>query len=189
LKLLFIDIDNTIGNLISHYLKEYNKQFNASFNITHPETFNTYSFPEYTKFESSSYEEELEKMYKIFNTENFWKTIPLIDYADEVIKELNNIYDIYLLTSPSFKSPYFFNERLNWVEEKLPFFDYHKIIFCENKGMFKTRSILIDDMPKNLTAFRGKTIKINYRYNQQVLTNADFYTTEWQRVPELLKQL
>jgi 5'(3')-deoxyribonucleotidase len=187
LRTLLIDIDNTIGNLISHYLKYYNNLYNANFKISCLDTFDTIYFPEYTSTLYSSPEEEKKKLIEIFNSKGFWESLPLLEKSDEVLKELNTSYNIYLLTSPSFNSTYFFTERIKWVKKNLPFFDYEKLIFCSNKNLFKSDYILIDDYPKNLKNFEGKTIKIKYPFNHETKTDGEFFPSEWEKVPDILK--
>jgi 5'(3')-deoxyribonucleotidase len=190
MKTLLIDIDNTIGNLIGHYLSTYNLKYNSCID-TNIEKFDKWGFPEFTHSynKSSSFEEEKEKMINIFNSSGFWETLPLLPNSDKVLKFLNKKYDIYLVTSPSFESPFFFTERIKWVKNNLSFFDYKKLIFCKNKSLFKSNYILIDDYPENLLNFEGKTIKINYKFNEHVNSTENFNPYDWKLVPNLLKKL
>jgi 5'(3')-deoxyribonucleotidase len=187
MKTILIDIDNTIGNLIKHYLSFYNYLFQKSFNLECLDTFNNYDFPSYTNIGDTTIEVETQKMHQIFNSKDFWGTIPMLPHATEVLNYLNVKYDIYLLTAPSFESTYFFSERIKWVKTNLPFFDYKKLIFCKNKNLFKSNFILIDDYPANLETFNGKTVKIKYKFNSHIKTNGEFFPHEWEKVPHILK--
>jgi 5'(3')-deoxyribonucleotidase len=192
-KIIFIDIDNTLGMLIKQYLTFYNNLFIGYFEYLETDvldTYDEYDFPTYTKeAHNSSFKLEKDRMIQIFNTDKFWETMQVLPGATEVFKQLNSDYDCYLLTAPSFKSKKFFTERLTWVENNFPFFDYHKIIFCENKSLFRSNAILIDDYGKNLETWRGKTIKINYRYNNGVRSDRNVNPLEWEKVPQLIREL
>jgi len=193
-KIVFIDVDNTIAKLIEHYIKYYNDIFMK--NEKHLDTqisniLNTHDFREYTLSlrPDSTYEEEFRRLTIIFNSRNFWKTVDTLPNVKEILPILDEKYEIYLLTAPSFKSPHFFSERLEWVQKTFPKFNYEKLIFCKNKSLFRPDSILIDDYPVNLINWRGKSIKVNYKYNEDIKTDKNFYPNEWERVPELLKEL
>jgi 5'(3')-deoxyribonucleotidase len=162
MRTLFIDIDNTTGRLMEHYLETYNEMFNDNLDVDVLKTYDKYDFPTYTfsKKPDSTFKIEKEKMISIFNTANFWFTIPVFPKVSFILKKLYEKYDCYFLTSPSFGSPMFFFERLQWVKENFPFFDYHKIIFSQNKSLFKDGSILIDDYGENIDNWVGPKIKI-----------------------------
>jgi len=199
-KFLFIDVDNTLANLTKHYLTWYNNLFiyntldEDPFNTDILENFDAYDFIDYTirnrKTKSViSYEEEKNRLIKIFNSEGFWESIPLLPNADKILYELDKEYETYLVTKPSFKSKYFFSGRLFWVENRLSDFDHEKLIFCKNKSLLRSDGILIDDFPDNLINWRGKTIKVKYKFNEKTKSNKEFFPYEWEKVPDLIKEL
>lgn len=190
MRLLFIDIDNTVANLIGSYLNYYNKEFDAKFNLDCLDTFDQYDFACYTSRdrEEKSYNEEKDKMIKIFNSDNFWDRLPLFENAKEVIHKLSSEWDIYFLTSPSFKSTHFFSGRMTWLNNNFPSLA-EKVIFSGNKGLFTKNSILIDDHPDALLQFRGKTIKMAYMYNRGIKTDASSSYKKWLDIPDILRTI
>jgi 5'(3')-deoxyribonucleotidase len=190
MKLLFIDIDGTTADLITHYFTWYNGMYNIDYRLKDSSEFDSWDFEDYICRQNKNTSKEIEskRIYTIFSSETFWETEPFFQNAFETIKYLDKNYDTYFLTSPSFNSPFFFNERVKWVKKNLPFFDYHKLIFSENKSIFK-EGILIDDRPDNLEYFNGKTIKVNYKYNEKTKSDANFFSRDWYTVPSLLEKL
>jgi 5'(3')-deoxyribonucleotidase len=183
---VFVDIDNTLGNLTAHYLSWYNSFYNTDLSVDNKTLF-TYDIPSTT---GTDHEEETRRFIQIFNSPGFWLNEPLFPDAADALELLNNKYEVYLLTTPSWKSTYYFPERLKWIENKLPFMDYHRTIFCQNKGIFLSKSILIDDFHENLAKFRGKTIRSVWGYNEDCLSNRSFDPVdEWSLVPDMVKQV
>jgi 5'(3')-deoxyribonucleotidase len=198
---IFIDIDNTMSNLIGHYITWYNNLFIYTTEKEKPldndilHIIDNWDFPSYLNKNKNSASLEIEKsrLVKIFNSQGFWSTLPLFPNVEEIINELIlRKYEIYFLTAPSFNSQYFFNERISWVKRNFPQFNYEKLIFCKPKHLLYNefnRSVLIEDFPENLLNWGGKTIKVNYSYNENIKSTKSFDPKNWKIVPQLLEEL
>jgi len=186
---IFIDVDCTIANLLAHYVSWHNELFGTNISVDYKDINEPRFIQLIAKMTGLPKEVEEQYHHTIFNSKDFWRTIPLFPNAATTIKLLNESHEIYLLTAPSFKSTYFFHDRLLWVAENLPFLEMKQVIFCENKALFLSDSILIDDYPINIQNWRGQTIRVNYVYNEQYKADREFAPYEWEKVPGLIEEL
>lgn len=193
MKKIFIDIDGVTGNLVKNYIIYYNELTKRKID---PEKFDV-PFFDFAKFTLSEYpmsnlDYENSMVPIIFNTEGFWKTIPSMH--EDVVKNVKELYDtykdhVYFLTAPAFESKIFFQERIEWIKNNFPFFDIRKLIFCYDKSIFDSNSILIDDRYENLAYWLGWTIKVKYKHNEGVRTHRSIYYYEWNKIPQFVKEI
>lgn len=107
-------------------------------------------------------EQDVEKFWEEIQDENFYENSELIEDCYEVIKELNDHYDIYIVTAYIWRhhidiSGKNLNNKYNFLREKLPFIDSKKYIFTTNKNILKF-DIKIDDRPSNLEGASRKIL-------------------------------
>ena len=92
---------------------------------------------------------------------DFYQNAELLDGCYEVLKRLNDMYDIYIVTSYLWKdvvdiSGNTLRDKYNYLREKLPFIKPEKYIFTTNKTIINF-DIRIDDKIENLA---GASIKL-----------------------------
>lgn len=84
-----------------------------------------------------------------YANKNLYENSPLLDGCFEVLKKLNEKYDVYIVTSYIWNKYIFDPEenlknKYNYLKEKLPFIDPRKYIFADNKKIMNF-DIRIDD--------------------------------------------
>ena len=74
----------------------------------------------------------------------FFRNLEPIENALESYKKLEEYYDVWILTSPSYHNPLCYSEKREWVETYLGLETCRKLIISPNKGLLKG-DYLIDD--------------------------------------------
>ena len=89
----------------------------------------------------------------------FFLKLEEIPDAIESFKILQEKYDVWILTRPSFKNVNCFSEKAQWVLEHLGFDVLEKTIMCGDKSLLKG-DYLIDDMNTDKQSeFEGEWIE------------------------------
>lgn len=75
---------------------------------------------------------------------DFFRNLKPIDGAIDAVNRLRKIYDVYVLTAPSYKNPLCYMEKRIWIEEKFDMDMVQRLIISPNKSLLKG-DYLIDD--------------------------------------------
>ena len=87
-----------------------------------------------------------------------FKTIPPMKDAVKSFQELSQHFDIYILSTPPWKNPSAWSDKLYWVKTHLGDCAYKRLILTHHKNLNKG-DFLIDDRDKNGAAeFEGEWI-------------------------------
>jgi 5'-nucleotidase len=112
----------------------------------------------------------------------FFRDIPVMADAQEVIKKLHDKYEIFVVSAAN-EFPLSLSEKLEWLEEYFPFIGWKYTVFCGHKYMVKA-DYLIDDQPRNLATFEGKGLLFDAPHNQDI---TDFQRVHsWKEIEKLL---
>lgn len=170
-----IDMDEVIADFYVKDLQMYNELFDADLNI------NDLS----DQYVSELYPETNTIMKFIRNTKGFFKDLPVMEDAQEVIQELLDKHEIFI-TSAAMDFPNSFDDKFYWLQNHFPFIDKTNIVFCGNKSIIKA-DYLIDDHVHHFNGFSGEGILFTAHHNKKL----DFpcRVDNWQEVRELFKQL
>ena len=149
MKTLMVDMDNVItNNDFTLFLEEFlNKKLDFDkINV------------KYRQDVINGKEEEFKYIYEY---KNIYEKSPLLEGCFEVLKELNNKYDIYIVTSYIWGKDIInpaenLKNKFNYLKEKLPFINPSKYIFTENKKIMHF-DIRIDD---RLSGLENGNIKL-----------------------------
>lgn len=144
---LFIDFDDTIIETMRTYCRVYNflYQFNKN-----------YKFADYTKVTQWDFSDvcplTIEDPNEIFESPLFFNTATLQPNANEILKELNKKYELYIVT---IGTPRNIELKARWIGKRLPFIDnlillYNKEIKMDKSIIDMSGGILIDDHINNL---------------------------------------
>ena len=93
----------------------------------------------------------------------FFREIPPMTGAKEVIRDLMGHYEIFITTA-AMEYPNSFNEKYDWIKEHLPFFPDSHIVFCGDKSIIQA-DFLIDDSPHHFSRFMGQGILFTAPHN------------------------
>ncbi|MDA0195832.1 MAG: 5'(3')-deoxyribonucleotidase [Bacteroidetes bacterium] len=97
--------------------------------------------------------EQLAIVKQIPHTENFFHDLNVIENSQEIMAELYNRHDVYIV-SAAMEYPFSLKAKKDWLEQHFPFIHWKKIIFCGDKSIIGT-DYLIDDHVFNLETFKG----------------------------------
>jgi 5'(3')-deoxyribonucleotidase len=90
----------------------------------------------------------------------------MIEDSQEVIKELNQHYEIFIATA-AMELPTSFTSKYEWLKEHFSFLNERNLVFCGDKSIIKA-DYLIDDSPRNFIGFEGQGILFTNPYNLHV---------------------
>ncbi len=171
MKRILIDMDHVMAEITSQYLAYYKERTGkeidkASLNGK-PET---EAFPD-------------GKLVKAFlHTPGFFRTAPVIAGSQEVIKLLNEHYEVFIV-SAAMEFPQSLIEKYEWLQEHFPFISWQQVTFCGSKRITHG-DYMIDDHLKNLDHFNGEKLLFTAPHN----INITKYTrvNNWQEVAGIL---
>lgn len=104
------------------------------------------------------------------NAPGFFRDIKVMPGAQEVVRELYDKYDLYVVSAAmEFRNSLI--DKFDWLAEYFPFISWKNIIFCGNKIV--DVQILIDDRIRNFAGFDGRKILFSSPHN--------YYITEYER--------
>ncbi|MNK43738.1 putative 5'(3')-deoxyribonucleotidase [compost metagenome] len=171
-KRLAVDQDNVIADLLSEWVRRYNLDYNDNIK---PEQVNAWNWSHLCKPECG------DKIYSYMDDQDLFLSLPVMEDSQEVLKELNYIYDIYIVTAP-------FNinnvvPKYTWLKKHFPFLDPDKFVFTRDKTIINAE-YLIDDKPSNLEGFQGHKIMYDAPHNKD--ENRFYRVNNWIEVKDIL---
>lgn len=113
---------------------------------------------------------------RYLRTPGFFRTLPVAANAKEVVKELSEHYDIFVV-SAAMQFPLSLAEKKEWLDEHFPFISWTNIVFCGDKHIIHT-DYLLDDHVKNLRTFSGTGLLFDAFHN--------VHETEFERMADWL---
>lgn len=76
----------------------------------------------------------------------FFSSLDPLPGAIDAYHTLEEYYEVYILTAPSYLNPLCYTEKRVWVEQHLGLLTTRNLIICQRKGLLKG-DYLIDDHP------------------------------------------
>lgn len=150
-KRIAIDMDEVIADVYHKFLELYERDFGYR---PKKETYwgkKIYSTP------------KAKHIRDYLHDKGFFADLPVMKDSQEVIQELQQKYDIYLVTAAmEFRNS--FEDKFDWVREHFPFIHWKNIVFCGDKSLIKT-DYMIDDHVSNLETFEGKGLLYTSTHN------------------------
>jgi 5'(3')-deoxyribonucleotidase len=130
----------------------------------------------------------LQVIEKIFNIDEFWLTIPIMENSQEILEKLNRDYNVFVATIARKKAiKYDAREaKKKYLKKYYPYIDTTHILFRHDKWNINYHYIM-DDSPEILIncANRGKgqIIKFELKYNEELF--ADHSVKNWKQVEKI----
>ncbi|MEO0627107.1 MAG: 5'(3')-deoxyribonucleotidase [Bacteroidota bacterium] len=91
---------------------------------------------------------------KSLHNPGWFADLPVIDNAPKIVAKLYEKHEVFIVSSATeFKHSMF--DKMEWLEQHFPFISHRRIVFCGDKSIAHG-DYLIDDKPKNLSAFSGE---------------------------------
>lgn len=108
-------------------------------------------------------EERREAIQRHLYQPGFFREIPPMTGAREVIRDLMAHYEVFITTA-AMEYPNSFTEKYEWIKDHLPFFPDSHIVFCGDKSIIHA-DFLIDDSPHHFLRFTGQGILFSAPHN------------------------
>jgi 5'-nucleotidase len=112
----------------------------------------------------------------------FFRDIPLMPDAQEVVAKLYEKYEIFVVSAAT-EFPNSLAEKFEWLEDYFPYIGWTHTVFCGHKWMIRA-DYIIDDHEKNLINFQGKGLLFDAVHNKHI---TDFQrVNSWKDIESLL---
>ena len=127
-------------------------------------------------------EKEYKSLFKQVYEPGFFRDIPVMEGAQDVVARLYGQYDVFV-ASAAMEFPNSLREKHDWLNEHFPFISWKRYIFMGDKSVLNTE-YLIDDMPYNLATFQGEGLLFDGVHNRH--ETAYRRVKSWQDVADYL---
>lgn len=112
-------------------------------------------------FDENEYKVISERVYE----PGFFRDIPVMEGAREVISDLMQKYDVFVASAAQ-EFPNSLREKWDWLGEHFPDISWRNYIFLGDKSVLDT-DYLIDDLPRNLHTFKGEGLLFDALHNRE----------------------
>lgn len=138
---IIIDMDEVLADTYAKFIDLYDQGFGRRPSAEELHGIKVYDLPEAAELRKAMYEP------------GFFRDVALLPNAVEVVRELYNEYEVFIVTTAT-EFRYSFIDKYNWLEEHLPFIHHTRIVFCGDKRIVHG-DYMIDDKVMNLAGFNG----------------------------------
>jgi len=114
----------------------------------------------------------------------FFRSLPVMKGSIETVQKLNSEYDI-VVVSLATEFPNSLTDKILWLHDHFPFISWKQIVFCGDKSLVKA-DIMIDDHPKNLDVFPGKTYMFTQPLNLNIHNSRHIRVSSWAEIEKIL---
>ena len=171
-KRVLIDMDHVMADITSQYIQWYQRATGIKMDwkdlLGKPEDM---AFP------------EPRLIREFLNSPGFFATAPVITGSQSVIRELNQLYDVYIV-SAAMEFPQSLPEKYEWLLKHFPFIHWQQIIFCGSKKAV-SGDFMIDDHVKNLTHFKGEKLLFTATHNINMHDTGYRRVNNWEEIKDL----
>lgn len=88
---------------------------------------------------------------------NIFSKMDPIENALESVEALSDIFDVYILSSPSWGNPTAWSDKYEWIHKHLPFME-RKLILSSQKHLNRGEYIIDDRTSNGVSEFQGEHI-------------------------------
>jgi 5'-nucleotidase len=170
---LLIDMDDVMADTSQKIINMVNDTFGT--------TYTKEILTSNPKIKAEYQEKYLTQRHRLWD-KGFFRDIPLMPDAQEVIGELYKKYEIFIVSAAT-EFPNSMSEKLEWLEDYFPYIGWSHTVFCGHKWMIKA-DYIIDDHEKNLINFTGTGLLFDAPHNQHIV---DFQRVDsWKHVETIL---
>ena len=127
-------------------------------------------------------EDEYQTLSRRVYEPGFFRDIPVMEGAQEVIAELMQKYDVFVASAAQ-EFPNSLREKWDWLQEHFPAISWRNYIFMGDKSVLNT-DFLIDDLPRNIRTFQGQGLLFTALHNRD--ETAYQRVNNWQDVAAVL---
>ncbi|WP_020602965.1 5' nucleotidase, NT5C type [Spirosoma spitsbergense] len=150
-----IDMDDVMADTHSKFIRLYLEGEMPRYSL---EELREKSFHEL--FDEDEYQAISQRVYE----PGFFRDIPVMEGAQDVIADLMQTYDVYIASAAQ-EFPNSLREKWDWLQEFFPAISWRNYIFMGDKSVLNT-DFLIDDLPRNLRTFQGEGLLFDALHNR-----------------------
>ena len=169
MKRILVDMDGVIADVYTRFFELYEK-----------ETGKKKTMNEIIGFKEA---EAFPEVHRWVETPGFFRTIPVMNESQRVLKLLNERYDI-VIVSMATEFPYRLTDKQLWLNDNFPFISWKQVVLCGNKNLIKA-DLMIDDHFKNLDNFEGDTIMYIQPHNINNTSHNYKTVSSWTEIEKL----
>ena len=176
-KRIAIDMDEVMADLVTRELEWYKRD--CGIDITYKQLMEAGKHLYY--FVTEEHQEIIKaNWYK----KGFFADLPVIENAVEVIRELNDKYEIFVTTA-AMPFPNSFIEKQEWLLKHLDFIPVEQHVFCGHKRIINA-DYMIDDKSFNFDNFVGEGLLFTSCHNVYEKENGFKRVNNWLEVKDYL---
>ena len=150
-KRIALDMDEVVADVMPKFLDFYEQEFGKRLQKSDYWGKKIYDIPGATQLRNVLYDK------------GFFRDLPVMENSQEVVKELNERYDIFFTTAAmEFKNS--LEDKYDWLLDHFPFISWKNFVFCGDKSILRA-DYMIDDHPRNLVKFQGKGLLFTSTHN------------------------
>lgn len=154
MKRIAIDMDEVIADFQAKHLTVYNDRFNEALTPEDLHGTRLWTLRPHIAAEVISLVDE----------PGFFRDLAVMDGSQEVIRELHEHYEIYIVTA-AMEHPMSFLSKYEWLREHFPFLSEMNFVFCGDKSIIRA-DYLIDDTSRHFKGFEGQGILFTAAHNR-----------------------
>lgn len=163
--IILVDCDDVLGDLVSYWIDRYNQDYDDRLTRHH-----------ITSWDVSAYVNCGKRIYEYLYEPGFFRDIPIVSGAQEVLARLSNIYRLVAVTSTPYCAVH---DRAFWLRKHFPMIK--ELVIAKNKHCV-AGNFFIDDAPHNLEGHSAVKILFDRPHNQEyhnAYRAKDWYDVEW----------
>lgn len=170
MKRLIVDMDGVLADACAHFAAYDERETGRR---KTPAEFT--GKPEFTAFPGAR---------QYAGSAGFFRTAPLIADSQKVLEQLNQRYELYIVSSAT-EFPLSLAEKVAWLAEHFPFISWRRIVLCGSKQIVRG-DVMIDDHFGNLDFFEGRTLLFTQPHNLHAPDGRHERVHTWNDVARLL---
>lgn len=170
---IILDMDNVIAEINPQYVNYFEKVYGENLllgDLVNHQKNGT--FPDYSR------------LHKLLEIPQFFRTLPVMKGAPEVVKQLNDQYELFIV-SAAIEFPQALTEKLDWLAEHFPFIKTKQIAFTGSKR-FVYGDVMIDDKVANLDHFNGRKLLFTHPNNLKYTGEQYIRVNNWAEIANVL---
>ena len=172
MKTIAVDMDGVMADTYSQFIKMHAAEFGRTLLIKDMD-----GCAEFEIFPNG---------YNYVRTDDFFRGAPVMPGSQEVLKKLNEKYEVYIVSSAT-EFPKSLSEKQSWLKEHFPFVTWQQMVFCGSKKIVKA-DIMIDDHFKNLDHFEGESFLFSQPHNKLNNDHKHRRVDSWNEIEKILLQ-
>jgi 5'-nucleotidase len=170
MKRILVDMDGVLADVYSRFFQLHKDEYGEELSVK-----DIIGLKEAEAFPSQL---------KWINTPGFFRSIPVMEGSQNVLKRLNECYEV-IVVSMATEFPNCLTDKQLWLAGHYPFISWKQIVLSGRKDIIQA-DIMIDDHVKNLDKFKGETIMFTQPHNMNITEMRHRRVDTWEEIERVL---